>query len=45
MSVNKANVRHVIRNGVPESIIAWAQEFGRDGKQQLLSEIAVAISM
>ena len=36
LGINKANVRFVIRNGLPPSISAWAQEFGRagrDGKQ------------
>ena len=36
LGINKANVRYVIRNGLPPSISAWAQEFGRagrDGKQ------------
>ena len=31
MGINKANIRHVIRNGVPESIVAWTQELGRAG--------------
>ena len=29
MGVDKSNIRHVIRNGVPESIVSWAQELGR----------------
>ena len=29
--INKADVRFVIRNGLPPSVSAWAQEFGRDG--------------
>ena len=36
LGINKADVRFVIRNGLPPSISAWAQEFGRvsrDGKQ------------
>ena len=36
LGINKSNVRFIIRNGVPPSISAWAQEFGRagrDGKQ------------
>ena len=36
MGIDKANIRHVIRNGVPESMLSWAQELGRagrDGKQ------------
>ena len=36
LGINKANVRFVICNGLPPPISAWAQEFGkagRDGKQ------------
>ena len=25
MGVDKNNIRHVIRNGIPESIVSWAQ--------------------
>ena len=32
MGIDKNNIRHVIRNGVPESIVSWAQEFGRAGR-------------
>ena len=32
MGIDKDNIRHVIRNGVPESLISWAQEFGRAGR-------------
>ena len=36
MGIDKANIRHIIRNGVPESMLSWAQELsraGRDGHQ------------
>ena len=36
MDIDKADIRHVIRNGVPESMASWAQELrrgGRDGEQ------------
>ena len=36
LGINKADMRFVIRNGLPPSISAWVQEFGRagrDGKQ------------
>ena len=32
MGIDKANIRHVIRNGVPESMLSWAQELGRAGQ-------------
>ena len=35
MGIDKANIRHEIRNGVPENVVSWAQELetaGRDGK-------------
>ena len=32
MGIDKADIRHVIRNGVPESMASWAQELGRGGR-------------
>ena len=32
LGINKSNVRFVIRNGLPPSISAWAQELGRAGR-------------
>ena len=32
MGINKPDIRHVIRNGVPENILSWAQELGRAGR-------------
>ena len=32
LGINKPNVRYVIRNGLPPSLSAWAQEFGRAGR-------------
>lgn len=32
LGINKPDVRHVIRNGLPPSLAAWAQEFGRAGR-------------
>lgn len=29
LGIDKPNIRHVIRNGVPENISAWVQESGR----------------
>ena len=31
LGIDKLNIRHVLRNGVPENISAWVQESGRDG--------------
>ena len=33
MGIDKPNIRYVIRNGVPESILSLTQEIGRDGRQ------------
>ena len=35
MGIDKSNIRNVIRNGVPESVLAWAQELGRAGRDGL----------
>jgi len=32
MGIDKPDIRHVIRNGVPESMASWAQELGRVGR-------------
>ena len=32
MGIDKANIRHVNRYGVPESLTTWAQELGRAGR-------------
>ena len=32
MGIDKPDIRHVIRSGVPESILSWAQELGRAGR-------------
>ena len=41
MGIDKSNIRHVIRNGVPESVISWAQEFGRAGRDGLHSTATI----
>ena len=32
MGVDKPDIHHVVRNGVPESLLSWAQELGRAGR-------------
>ena len=32
MGIDKPDIRHVIRNGVPKNILSWAQELGRAGR-------------
>ena len=32
MGIDKSDIRHVIRNGVPENMLSWAQELGRCGR-------------
>ena len=32
MGIDKPDIRHVVRNGVPESLLSWAQELGRAGR-------------
>ena len=32
MGIDKANIRNVINNGVPENVLLWAQELGRAGR-------------
>ena len=32
MGINKSDIRHVIRNGIPENMLSWAQELGRCGR-------------
>ena len=37
VGTNKHDIRHVIRNGVPESVVAWTQELGRMEQVLLLA--------
>ena len=32
MGIDKPDIRNVIRNGVPESVLSWTQELGRAGR-------------
>ena len=48
LAINKADVRFVIRNGLPPSISAWTQEFGRagrDGKQSYAYKLFCLVIM
>ena len=38
LGIDKSNVRFVIRNGLPPSISAWAQELGRAGRDGQYAE-------
>ena len=41
MGIDKSDIRHVICNGVPESVTSWAQEFGRAGRDGLHSTATI----
>lgn len=41
MGIDKSNIRHVICNGVPKSVMSWAQEFGRAGRDGLHSTATI----
>ena len=45
MGINRKDVRHIIRNGVPESICSWAQELGRGGRDGLPATATILYSM
>ena len=44
MGIDRANVRHIVRNGVPESISSWAQELGRAGRDGLPATATILYS-
>ena len=44
LGINKPDVRYVIRNGLPPSISAWVQEFGRAGHDGKSSEAHIFYS-
>ena len=41
MGIDKSIIRHVIRNRVPESVVSWAQELGRAGRDRKLATATV----
>ena len=41
IGIDKSDIRHVICNGVPESVTSWAQEFGRAGRDGLHSTATI----
>ena len=45
MGIDKANIRHVIRYGVPESLTSWAQELGRAGRDGHPAKATIYYSM
>ena len=44
MGINKANIRNIIRYGVPENICSWAQELGRAGRNNLPARATIFYS-
>ena len=45
MGINKPDIRHIIRYGVPENMCSWAQELGRAGRDCLPSRATIFYSM
>lgn len=45
MGVNKANIRNIIRYGVPENVCSWAQELGRAGRDGNPSKATIFYTM
>ena len=41
LGINKSDIRHVIRNGVPESMLSWAQELGRAGRDGFQATVTI----
>ena len=44
MGINKPDIRHIIRYGVPENICSWAQELGRAGRDGLPARATIFYS-
>ena len=45
MGINKPNICHIVRYGVPESLCSWAQEFGRGGRNGAGATAIILYSM
>lgn len=41
MGINKPDIRHIVRNGVPENILSWVQEMGRAGRDSEQSSATI----
>ena len=45
MGIDKEDIRHVVRYGVPESLTTWAQELGRAGRDGHTATATIFYSM
>ena len=45
MGINKPDIRHIVRYGVPKNMRSWAQELGRAGRDGLPSRATIFYSM
>ena len=45
MGIDKSDIQHIVRRGVPESMCSWAQELGRAGRGGQLAKATIFYSM
>lgn len=45
MGIDKPDIRHIVRYGVPESLCSWAQELGRGGRDGKPATATILYSM
>ena len=45
MGIDKEDIHHVVRHGVPESLTTWAQELGRAGRDEHAAIATIFYSM
>ena len=45
IGINKPDIRHIVRYGVPENVCSWAQELGRAGRDGLPSRATIFYSI